>query len=165
MASTQDLLWLLAIGIGGLAAWMDWRKHAVENWVWILGFALASPLLVIELFQEPVVALIRWACFLGFALAVFALWRFGAFGAADGKGFTFFALVLSPVGYFDVWHGKVYPALDVLVTSMVLAEVLRRVMKKGVLPFFTVSFAPLLLAPVAGGLFWWPIMGLLQWLL
>lgn len=162
MTTEQNLLWLLAFGIGGFAAWRDWRTHSVPNWLWLLGLALAAPLLLLEAFKEPLHALIRWGCFLGFLAATWALWRTGNFGAGDAKGFSFFALILSPVGYFDVWHGKIYPALDVLVTAMVLAEIFRRITKRDNLPFFTVSQWPLMLAPVAGGLLWWPIVALLR---
>lgn len=164
MTTIQNLLWLTAFLIGGIAGWLDWKDRKVPNRLWVFGLALATPLLLMEAFQEPVEALIRWGCALVFLAVTWALWRTGNFGAADAKGFAFFGLILSPVGYYDVLHGKIYPAFDVLVTTMVLAEVFRRILQRPSLPFFTVSQWPLLLAPVAGGLIWWPIVVLIRFL-
>lgn len=134
----------------------------MPNGLWALGLALATPLLFWEAFTSPLAALIRVACAAAWFVVTWLLWRAHTFGGADAKGFAFFGLALSPVGYFDVWHGKFFPALDVLVASMLIAEILRRVMKTEKLPLFTVSQWPLLLAPVAGGLVWWPVLALLK---
>ncbi len=162
MVAVQELLWFVAFGIGAVAAWLDWKTREVTNNLWILGLLLAVPLLVIEIFQDPLHALIRWGCFAVFFAVTWALWRSGSFGAADAKAFSFFALVLSPVGYYDLWAGKIFPSLDILVTTLFISWLLQKFTKREALPMLTVSFVPLLLAPVAGGLVWWPIVGILD---
>ncbi len=157
----QELLWLLAFGIGGLSGWLDWKSHRVPNWVWILGVSLASPLLLSEAVTEPVDFGLRMVFATVFAAILYALWIGHVFGGADMKGFAFFGLILSPVGYYNVLQARIFPALDVLVVSLLLCEVVHRITKRNA-PLFAVSQWPLLLAPVAGGLLWWPIVALVR---
>jgi Flp pilus assembly protein protease CpaA len=155
-------LYFLAFGIGGIAAWLDWKTRTAPNWLWGLGAALALPFLVAEAFQEPMAALIRLGCAGAFAGSLWLLWRGKAFGGADLKGFALFGLILSPVGYYDPWASKFFPALDVLVTSLLLSELTRRLMQRHKMPLFTVAFWPLLLVRYVGGIVWWPLVALLR---
>lgn len=164
MDTLTNFCWLLAFGIGGVAAWLDWKGRVVPNNLWKLGLALLSPLLAWELFVAPLHFLIRLACAAGFFAVMWGLWRARGFGGGDSKGFAFFGLALSPVGYYDPMSAKFFPALDILVTSLLIAMLLRLVVRQKSFPLFTVSQGPLLLAPVAGGLAWWPIVGLLKFL-
>ena len=157
-----DFFWLLAFVIGGVAAWMDWKSRSVPNWLWLVGFALAAPFVLVEAFQSCGAFALRLSLFAAFTIPLFFLWRSDAIGGADLKGFAFFAYALSPVDYFDSEHGKFYPALDVLVTALVLAMILKLFVKDKKLPLFAVSQWPLLLAPVAGGLVWWPVLALVR---
>ncbi len=154
----QDLFWLVAFGIGGLAAWLDWKNRDVPNAVWVLGLFLLAPLLIVESVRAPAHFFLRLGLALGFFVLLFGFWRLNQIGGADVKGFAFFGLALSPVGYYEPIFGKIYPALDILVASLVIGELLRRFMKQKSVPLFTVSQWPLMLAPVAGGLVWWPIV-------
>lgn len=158
----QGLLWILAFLIGGVAAWLDWRHREVPNGLWALGLALATPLLLMEAFASPLSLLIRVACAGAFAGSLWLLWRGKAFGGADTKGFAVFGLLLSPVSYFDPLASKFFPALDVLVTSLLLTEGVRRILREQKLPFFTVAAGPLLLVSSVGGLAWWPLILLLR---
>lgn len=158
----QGLFWILAISVGAVAAWKDWKYREVPNGLWILGLALATPLLLMELWETPIDSAIRLGCAIVFFAVLLGLWFVGTFGGADMKGFAFFGLVLSPVGYFSPWQSKFFPALDVLVTSLLLAEILRRILKERRLPLFAVAQWPLLLVYSVGGLAWWPIVWLLR---
>lgn len=162
MDTLQNLFWLLAFGIGGIAAYLDWKGKIVHNSVWIYGLALATPLLIWEGLQSPRDFLLRLLFAVIWTSAMYGLWRGRAFGGADMKGFALFGLLLSPVGYYEPMHGKFFPAMDILVASLLIGELLRRILRERTMPLFTVSQWPLLLAPVAGGLVWWPIVGLVR---
>ncbi len=158
----DEFLWIISFGIGGLAAWQDWKYRQVPNGVWILGLILATPLLLMEAFQSPMEALVRWACAVTFSGLIWLLWRGQAFGGADLKGFALFGLLLSPIGYFSPTTSRFFPALDVLVTALIVGELLRRILKERALPLFTVSLGPLLLVQSVGGIVWWPLVWILR---
>jgi Flp pilus assembly protein protease CpaA len=157
-----DLLWLIAIVVGGIAAWLDRKYRKVPNGLWISGLAVATPFLLMEAWRNPVSAGIRLGCATLFAGFLWVLWLGQAFGGADAKGFALFGLLLSPVEYFSPWQSRFFPALDVLVTALLLSEILRRVLRERKMPLFLVSQWPLLLVYAVGGLVWWPLVSLLR---
>lgn len=162
MLGPGDLLWALAIWVGALAGWLDWKQRRVPNWLWIVALVFATPLLLMELLTAPLAGLIRLASSGAFFGIVWFLWRTRAFGGADAKGFGFFSLAMSPVGYYNPYHGKFFPAMDVLVTVILLSEILRRVFQERTMPMFSVAAPPLFLVSVTGGLVWWPIIWLVR---
>ena len=162
MVTLDWILWSIAAFVGIIAAVLDWQSNQVPNKVWKLGAILASPFLLTELFTHPGAFFLRllFAGIWGGVLVL--LWKGNVFGGADAKGFALFGLLLSPVGYFNPHDAKFFPALDVLVTTILLAELLRVLTKSNKFPLFSASSFPLLAVPLAGGLAWWPILWLVR---
>jgi preflagellin peptidase FlaK len=109
LASTPDLLRLVAVPVLGWAAWRDVRTRRVPNRTWVPLVVLGVVLLAWELLALWPVGhgdgpfLLRVAASLGVvAPLAYLFWRLGGFGGADAKAFIALAVLVPtyPTYYF-----------------------------------------------------------------
>ncbi|MFB6299418.1 MAG: prepilin peptidase [Halobacteriales archaeon] len=116
MATSADVLRLVAIPILGWAAWRDHHTRRVPNRVWIPLVVVALVALgldIVRVLDEPAYITrsfaIRTAISIGFLIPVaYAFWWFGGFGGADAKALMVLA-VLFPVYPTYELAGLVFP--------------------------------------------------------
>jgi preflagellin peptidase FlaK len=102
LASTADLLRLLAVPLLGWAAWRDVKTRRVPNVVWYPLAGLGAALLVWEALAHVPPAdaldrlyLLRVGISLGFVVPLsYLFWRLGGFGGADAKALMALAVLL-----------------------------------------------------------------------
>lgn len=159
-AAIQGWLWAISLAAMAYGAWSDLKTRTVPNKAWTRTAMLATPLLVWELFTAPLAFLIRLATALPFAAIVLVLWRTKSFGGADAKAFILLAVLLSPVGYYAPSAARIYPALDILVPSLLANEAWRRITRSPATPLMVPIAASTALAAMFGGVLWWPFVWL-----
>jgi len=107
LASTPDLLRLLAVPVFGWAAYRDVKTRRVPNKTWLPLAALAVVLLAWDSYAVLTgptsgrVFFIRVAVSLGFVIPLsYGFWLMGGFGGADAKAFMLVALLFPVYPYY-----------------------------------------------------------------
>jgi len=125
IASTPDLLRLLAVPALGWAAWQDVETRRVPNAVWYPIAGLGALLLVVEALgslppSTPADRLwaVRVALSLGFVAPLsYVFWRLGGFGGADAKALIALAILVPTFPTYTLPVAGL-PAFPVVETSL-----------------------------------------------
>jgi preflagellin peptidase FlaK len=136
----------LAVFIGLIASWSDFRESKIKNRLIIFGalaalfFYLAEILILLSFDISP-----RWVYFrdvlvntgLGF-LAGFILWRLNVWAPGDAKLFALFALLI-PLTYYEKNYLLYFPSFALILN--VFAVVLAFIFLKMICDFFVSAFS------------------------